>query len=65
VPIKLIASKIARCAKNVRAYSTLRYVSLTAHHGRAYRVSANTSGYIAGSNRPLPPANKTVSLTCD
>jgi hypothetical protein len=26
VPIKLIASKVTMCAKNKRAYSTLRYV---------------------------------------
>ena len=65
VPIKLIASKIAHCAKNVRAYSTLRYVFADGTPWPGIPASTNTSGYIAGPNRPLPPANQTVSLTCD
>jgi hypothetical protein len=65
VPIKLIASKIAHCAKNVRAYSTLRYVFADGTPWPGIPANVKTSGYIAGPNRPLPPANQTVSLTCD
>ena len=65
MPIKLIASKIARCAKNVRAYSTLRYVFADGTPWPGIPANVKTSGYIVGPNRPLPPANQTVSLTCD
>lgn len=64
VRIRLIASKIASCAKNGRAYSTLRYVFVGASPWQGIPANVKTSGYIAGPGRPLPPANQTVSLTC-
>lgn len=64
VRIRLIASKIANCAKNVRAYSTLRYVFVGTSPWEGIPANVKTSGYIAGPGRPLPPANQTVSLTC-
>lgn len=64
VHIRLIASKIANCAKNVRAYSTLRYVFVGTSPWEGIPANVKTSGYITGPGRPLPPANQTVSLTC-
>jgi hypothetical protein len=64
VPIRLIASKIVACSKNVRAYSTLRYVFPEGSPWPGVPANASTSGYIAGPNRALPPANQTVSLAC-
>lgn len=64
VPIRLVASTIADCAKNVRAYLTLRYVFVNGSPWPGVPADTNTSGYIAAPNRPLPPANQTVSLTC-
>lgn len=64
VPIKLIASKVAACAKNKRAYTTLRYVFVDGSPWPDMPADMNTSGYIAGPNRTLPPKNQTVELTC-
>jgi hypothetical protein len=64
VPIRLIASKIAACAENKRAYTTLRYVFVDGSPWPGVPADMNTSGYIVGANRTLPPANQTVGLTC-
>lgn len=64
VPIRLIASKIADCAKNTRAYSVLRYVFVNGSPWPGVPADLNTSNYLAGPGRTLPPANQTVSLTC-
>jgi len=64
VPVKLVASKIADCAKNTRAYSTLRYVFAGGSPWQGVPANLKASGYMAGPNRPLPPANQTVGLTC-
>ena len=64
VPIRLIASKIEDCAKNTRAYSVLRYVFVKGSPWPGVPADMNTSNYIAGPDRALPPANQTVSLTC-
>jgi hypothetical protein len=64
VPIRLIASKIADCAKNTRAYSLLRYVFVDGSPWPGVPANLNTSNYLAGPGRTLPPANQTVSLTC-
>jgi hypothetical protein len=65
VPIMMIASDIVHCAKNSRAYSTLRYVFTHGSPWPGVPAHMNTSGYIAAPGRPLPPANQKVSLTCD
>jgi hypothetical protein len=64
VRVTLIASKITRCAKNVLAYSTLRYVFHGASPWQGIPANMSTSGYMAAPGRPLPPADQTVSLTC-
>jgi hypothetical protein len=64
VPIRLIASKIADCAKNTRAYSVLRYVFVHGTPWPGVPANLNTSHYIAAPDRTLPPADQTVSLTC-
>jgi hypothetical protein len=64
VPIKLIASKVATCGKNSRAYTTLRYVFVDGSPWSGIPADMNTSNYIAGPHRTLPPQNQTVELTC-
>jgi hypothetical protein len=64
VPITLIASKITDCAKNTRAYSTLRYVFPDGSPWQGNPANSNTSGFIAAPDRTLPPADQMVGLTC-
>ncbi len=64
VPITLIASKITGCARNGRGYSTLRYVFPDGSPWPGLPAHMNTSGYMSAPNRPLPPENQTVTLTC-
>jgi hypothetical protein len=64
VPITLIASKLVHCARGTRAYSTLRYVFTDGSPWPGIPANLNTSGYMAGPHRVLPPANQTVSLAC-
>ena len=64
VPIRLIASKIVPCAGHARAYSRLRYVFPDGSPWPGIPADMNTSGYIAGPGRDLPPANQTVDLAC-
>lgn len=63
VPIGMIVSKIVYCAKNARAYSTLRYVF---PHGSPFKgvpTGINSTGDL-GQHLPVPPRRQTVSLTC-
>jgi len=64
VPIRLIASRIVRCSGHRRAYATLRYVFLHGSPWPGIPADMNTSGYISGAHRILPPRNQTVQLTC-
>jgi hypothetical protein len=64
VPIRLVASRIARCAGNRRAYLTLRYVFVDGSPWSGIPADLKTSGYIAGPGRILPPRNQTVGLSC-
>jgi hypothetical protein len=64
VPVTLVASKLARCAPGTRAYTTLRYVFADGSPWPDIPANLNTSGYLAGPKRVLPPADQTVSLTC-
>jgi len=63
-PIKVIISKIVRCAGSRRAYSRLRYIWTAGNPWPGTPANLDTSGYIAGPKRILPPANQQVSLTC-
>ncbi|MGH3153311.1 MAG: hypothetical protein ACRDOB_21620 [Streptosporangiaceae bacterium] len=62
-PIKVIISKIVRCGSR-RAYARLRYVFTAGTPWPGTPANLNTSGYVAGPKRILPPANQQVSLTC-
>jgi hypothetical protein len=42
----------------------LRYVFVNGSPWPGVPADMNTSHYIAGPNRTLPPANQTVRLTC-
>jgi hypothetical protein len=64
VPVTLIVSKITECAKNTRAYSTLRYVFPDGSPWPGVPANVSTSGFIAGPDRTLPPADQMVDLTC-
>jgi hypothetical protein len=64
VPIRLIASKIVACAGHAYAYSRLRYVWPGGTPWPGLPADMNTSGYIAGPGRDLPPADQTVDLAC-
>jgi hypothetical protein len=62
VPIKVTASKIVACAKDTKAYSTLRYAF---PDGSPFAgVPADTTNQGFYQDEGLPPANQTVSLTC-
>ena len=62
--IRLIASKIVPCTGKTRAYSRLRYVFPSGSPWGGVPANLNTSGWISGPDRALPPANQTVSLGC-
>jgi hypothetical protein len=64
VPIRLIASRVVACAGTKRAYTVLRYVFPNGSPWPGIPANMNTSGYISGANRILPPRNQTVRLTC-
>jgi hypothetical protein len=64
VPIRLIASKIVSCARTARAYSSLRYAFPGGSPWGDVPANLNTSSYLVGPDRQLPPANQTVSLGC-
>jgi hypothetical protein len=64
VPITLTASKLADCAKDTRAYSALHYVFPAGSPWPGVPANANIAGFMAAPDRPLPPANQTVDLTC-
>jgi hypothetical protein len=64
VPIRLVATKIAPCGTNKRAYTTLRYVFTHGSPWPGVPADMNTLNYMVGSGRPLPPPDQTVGLTC-
>lgn len=64
VPIRLIASKIVRCGGKKRVYSRLHYVFPRGSPWGGVPANLNTSGFLTGPNRALPPANQEVSLGC-
>ncbi len=64
VPIRLTAWKIVRCAGQARAYSRLRYKFPDGTPWPGVPADTNTSGFITGPDRVLPPADQTVDLAC-
>ena len=64
VPIRLVATRISACGANKRAYTTLRYVFIDGSPWPGVPADMNTSHYMVGSHRPLPPPDQTVGLTC-
>jgi hypothetical protein len=64
VPIEVAASRIMRCSKTTRAYSTLRYVFPDGSPFAGVPANAHTQGYYGEQDQPVPPADQTVSLTC-
>lgn len=63
VPIEMSASKIMHCARNARAYSTLRYVFPEGSPFKGVPTGVNSAGD-QGQDLPVPPRTQTVSLTC-
>ena len=63
VPIEMTVSKIVACAKNARAYSTLRYVFPDGSPCKGVPAAVNSTGDL-GQDLPVPPRNQIVSLTC-
>lgn len=60
--IVLRASGLLRCGRHEVAYASLHYTWV---HGTPWPgASSDTSGFMVGSSRPLPPASQTVALTC-
>jgi len=64
VPIVIIASKIKGCAKVTRAYSRLQYVFVDGSPFPGLPANVPSSNFIAAPDRPVPPADQTVSLSC-
>jgi len=64
VPIRLIATRIGACGASTRAYLTLRYVWTDGSPWPGVPADMSTAHYMVGSDRPLPPRDQTVGLTC-
>jgi len=64
VPITLTVSTLTACPASKRGYLTLRYAFADGSPWPGLPADTGTSGYIAAPNRPLPPRNQTVALTC-
>lgn len=62
--VVLTASKLMRCGKHELAYAHLHYAFVHASPWPAIKGTFDTSGYISGAHRPLPPPTQTVPLTC-
>ena len=61
VPIRLIVSKIADCAKNTKSHSMLRYVFVNGTPWPGVPADMNTSHYIAAPNRTFPPGTRRLA----
>jgi hypothetical protein len=65
VPIVVVASEIARCGRDAQAYTRLQYVFVGGSPFSGLPANGtNFSDFIAAPDRPSPPANQFVSLTC-
>jgi hypothetical protein len=64
VPIVVVASQLVRCGPAM-GYSRLQYVFVgDSPFSGLPANSGNFSDFIAAPDRPAPPANQVVSLTC-
>jgi hypothetical protein len=63
-PIVVIASRIANCSKNTRAYSRLQYTFVGRSPFQGLPTNMKFKNFEVGASRPGPPRNQTVSLTC-
>lgn len=63
VPIEITVSKVMRCARNARAYSTLRYMFPDGSPFKGVPAAVTSTGDL-GQDLPVPPKTQTVSLTC-
>ena len=63
-PIVVIASKPVPCGRNGHAYSRLQYVFVGASPFADVPAGATSANFISAPDRPRPPANQTVALTC-
>ena len=61
VPIRLVATRIAACGKNKRAYTTLRYVFIDGSPWPGVPDDLNTSHYMVGSGPAAPAARSDAS----
>ena len=60
----MVASQLARCGQAM-AYSRLQYVFVGGSPFSGLPANgADFSHFIAAPDRPAPPANQVVSLTC-
>jgi hypothetical protein len=64
VPIRLVATRISACGPSKRAYTTLRYAFIGGSPWPGVPAGMSASHYMVGSDRPLPPRDQTVGLTC-
>jgi hypothetical protein len=62
--IVLRASGLMRCGTHEVAYASLHYTWVHGSPWPGMPASASTSQFLAGADRPLPPASQTVALTC-
>jgi hypothetical protein len=65
VPIVVVASQLVRCGRNAQAYARLQYVFVGGSPFSGLPGNGMSfSDFIAAPDRPRPPANQVVSLTC-
>lgn len=62
--IVVIASKPVPCGRNAQGYSRLQYVFVGASPFAGVPGGATSANFISAPDRPSPPANQTVALTC-
>jgi hypothetical protein len=63
-PIVVIASRITRCPGHRPAYSRLQYVFVGTSPFQDVPADVSFKNYIVGADRPAPPRDQTVSLSC-
>jgi hypothetical protein len=62
--IVLRASGLMRCGKHEVGYASLHYTWVHGSPWPGMPATTDTSGFMVGAGRPLPPASQTVALTC-
>jgi hypothetical protein len=58
------ASGLMRCGKHEVAYASLHYTWVHGSPWPGMSATTDTSQFLTGPDRPLPPASQTVALTC-